>query len=210
MSDLVVANIDPARLRDLIARNHYSRTCTAITVGYGIWYRGVLVGGIVFSAGVGRYANAYCPILRPQEIIELTRLWLADHVPRNSESRVIAIALRALRKGRGRFRAVISYADEYAGHVGTIYQATNWRYMGATGGSATKIRIGDLVVNPRSLNSRYGTHSIERLRKILGRDDIEYVRTPLRKHVYMYPLDDEVAAWLDAHKKPYPKRAPVV
>ena len=207
MNDLLVANVDHRVLRALIARNHYSGTCSRITVGYGVWYKGRLSGGIVFSAGVGRFANTYCPICAPTEIIELTRLWLADHLPKNSESRVIGIALRALRRGRGRFRAVLSYADEYAGHVGTIYQATNWRYMGITRAANSKMRIGDLIVSPRSLTSRYGTSSIPKLKRILGRDDIERIGEGVIKHVYMYPLEPVVAAWLDAHKKPYPKPA---
>lgn len=210
MKDLVVANCDKRTLKALISKNHYSGTCSSITVGYGVYYRGALKGGIVFSAGVGRFANAYCRICKPTEIIELTRLWLHDDLPKNSESRVVGLALRVLRRGRGRFRAVLSYADEYAGHVGTIYQATNFRYMGTSSGSATKIKIGGLIVNSRSLNSRYGTHSIPRLKKILGRDDIEYVKERQQKHVYVYPLTPDVAEWLDKHKKPYPKRASVV
>lgn len=210
MKDLVVANIDKRVLRELIARNHYSGTCSDITVGYGVYWRGQLKGGIVFSAGVGRFANAYCRICKPTEVIELTRLWLHDDLPKNSESRVVGLALRVLKKGRGRFRAVLSYADEFAGHIGTIYQATNFRYMGPTDTGSTKIRIGNMIVNLRSLNNRYGTHSIERLKKILGRDDIEYVRERTRKHAYVYPLTPEVADWLDKHKLPYPKPASVV
>lgn len=207
MNDLQIANCDKDVLRRLIATHHYSGTCSTITVGYGIWWQTRLAGGIVFSAGVGRSANAYCRICTPTEIIELTRLWLADEVPKNSESRVIGIALRALRKGRGRFRAVLSYADEYAGHFGTIYQATNFRYMGPTSNQGSKIQIGDAIVSSRSLNSRYGTHSIDRLRTILGRADIHYVAHDTRKHAYVYPLTKDVATWLDAHQLPYPKRS---
>ncbi|MFB5193057.1 Mom family adenine methylcarbamoylation protein [Alicyclobacillus fastidiosus] len=210
MNDLLVANVDKNVLKKLISANHYSGTCSSISVGYGVRYKGKLSGGIVFSAGVGRHANAYCRICKPTEVIELTRLWLSDELPKNSESRVVGLALRVLRKGRGRFRAVLSYADEFAGHVGTIYQATNFRYMGCTTSNATKIRIGNLIVNSRSLNSRYGTSQMDRLKKILGTDDIERVGGQTRKHAYVYPLDDVVAAWLEQNKKPYPKRASVV
>lgn len=207
MSDLQVANCPKNVLKQLIAAHHYSGTCSAITVGYGIWWRGKLRGGIVFSAGVGRHANAYCPICTPHEIMELTRLWIADEVPPNSESRVIGIVLRALRKGPGRIRAILSYADEYAGHMGTIYQATNFRYRGTSAGGSTKIQIGSQIVSSRSLKAHYGTHSIARLRAILGRDDIHYVAHDTRKHAYVYPLTKDVATWLDTHQLPYPKRS---
>jgi len=166
-----------------------------------------LRGAVIFGPGMGGHANAYCRICQPIEMIELTRLWLADDLPANSESRVIGVVLRALRKGRGRFRAVLSYADEHAGHIGTIYQATNFRYMGISSPANGMMRIGNRIVNQRSLTKRYGTHSIDRLQHILGRNDIAYVARDTRKHAYVFPLTDEVAMWLDAHKLPYPKRS---
>jgi hypothetical protein len=205
MTDLIVADCDRARLRALIANNHYSGTCSAITVGYGIWHKGSLAGGIVFSTGAGRFANTYCRVCAPIEVVELTRLWLADDMPGNSESRVIGIALRALKKGRGRFRAVLSYADEFSGHVGTIYQATNWYYMGATT-TNNRIQIGDKIVHHRGLTNRYGVRSIEKLRQVMGRTDIDYVRSEACKHAYVYPLEPEAEAYCKANCKPYPKR----
>ncbi len=206
-SDLVVANCDHQVLDRLIRTHHYSGTCPTMLVGYGVWYRDRLAGGIVFGNGVGGKPNAYCRICESSEVIELTRLWIADAVPANSESRVLGVALRHLRQHRGRFRAVLSYADEMAGHVGTIYQATNWRYMGSASSSGSKIKIGTQLFSSRSFNARYGTHSLARLKTILGRDDISYIGHETRKHAYIYPLTPEVAAWCDLHQQPYPKRS---
>lgn len=146
------------------------------------------------------------PIDRPNEVVELTRLWLADGMPKNSESRVISIALRAIKKKPGRFRAVLSYADEQEGHTGTIYQATNWRYMGlSSSNTGTAIVVGDKKYSSRSFNSKYGTHSIEKLKGILGRDDVSYFKTETRKHAYVFPLDAGAEAWCREHQKPYPR-----
>jgi hypothetical protein len=205
MSDLLVANIDKTMLKELIAKGHYSHRCSAITVGYGVWYKGVLSGGIVFSAGVGRSANAYCRVCKPTEMIELTRLWLNDRVPKNAESQVIAVALRTLKKGRGRFRAVLSYADEQAGHIGTIYQATNFYYMGASSPNSETI-IDGTRVSQRSLSSRYGTNKIGRLKKILGTEDVKRTATDKVKHAYVYPLEPEALEYCKAHCRPYPKK----
>jgi hypothetical protein len=64
--------------------------------------------------------------------MELTRLALSDELPKNSESRVIAISLRLLRKLRPSLRGIITYADTAYGHTGIIYQASNFKYQGLT------------------------------------------------------------------------------
>jgi hypothetical protein len=33
----------------------------------------------------------------------------------------------------GRFTSLVTYADEYMGHTGAIYRASNWDYVGRTG-----------------------------------------------------------------------------
>ena len=62
---------------------------------------------------------------------EIKRLALSDDLPKNSESRVIAIALRLLKKYR-EVKGVITYADSAVGHEGTIYKASNFYYLGLT------------------------------------------------------------------------------
>ena len=49
----------------------------------------------------------------------------------NNESRVLGLILRALRR-EGTYKLLVSFADPSAGHVGTIYQASGWTYLGTT------------------------------------------------------------------------------
>ena len=51
-------------------------------------------------------------------------------------------------------RLVVSYADMKEGHLGTIYQATNWLYLGASKQSYLKVR--GKIEHPRSLYDRFG------------------------------------------------------
>lgn len=64
-------------------------------------------------------------------VFEIGRLALSDALPKNSESRVIAVSLRLLRKMTP-VKAVITYADTAAGHTGIIYRATGFEYRGLT------------------------------------------------------------------------------
>ena len=59
-------------------------------------------------------------------LVELRRFCLVDDTPRNSESKVLAIMLRLLKKHG--VERVLSYADPNYGHVGTPYKATGFQH----------------------------------------------------------------------------------
>lgn len=69
---------------------------------------------------------------REAEVIELHRLHILDVTPRNAESWFIGQALRMLVEDRPEVRAVVSFSDPTAGHVGIVYRATNFLYYGRT------------------------------------------------------------------------------
>ena len=58
-------------------------------------------------------------------VIELTRLWIDDAVPKNGESFLIGNTVRRVDK-----EIVVSFADASQGHLGYVYQSTNWLYTG--------------------------------------------------------------------------------
>jgi len=63
---------------------------------------------------------------------ELARLWVADNVPANAETWLIAKAVAYIKRMHCDVRWLISYADPSAGHSGTIYKAANWKADGRT------------------------------------------------------------------------------
>jgi hypothetical protein len=58
-------------------------------------------------------------------VIELTRLWICDDVPKNGESWFISNTVSRVNK-----EIIVSYADTSMGHIGIVYQASNWLYTG--------------------------------------------------------------------------------
>jgi len=68
--------------------------------------------------------------IKLQETLELKRLFIDDVGLRNIESFVIGQTLGKIRKEMPEIRVVITFADDKAGHVGAIYQATNAIYLG--------------------------------------------------------------------------------
>lgn len=64
------------------------------------------------------------------EFIELNRMAFSDRLPRNSESRALAVAMRMLRKHAPHVQWVISFADGTQSGDGTIYRASGFVLTG--------------------------------------------------------------------------------
>ena len=188
--------------KSLVVRYHYLRSIpggTQLTLGVFLEKR--LMGVIVFGAGP---QNSYRLVAgaRPQDCLTLTRLWLSDELPGNSESRVLGITLKALRKHTS-LKFLVTYADPAQGHRGVVYQATNWLYTGLS--SATPLYdIGDGIArHSRTLAHELGSHTI-RFWKEYG---VGVKAVPqVAKHRYIRFLDESWRIRLSVPLLRYPKQ----
>lgn len=182
---LRVERVTPAVVRPLMAEHHYLHSMPAAPRRcYGVFLDGVLHGGVVFTSGA-RNGHRLLAAARPQDVTTLARLWLSDDLPPNSESRVLGVVIRDLRRTTT-WKLLLSYADPAAGHVGTIYQATGWTYLGQTADD-TAIRLPDgRLHHKRSIYTKYGSNRIAHLRATGVPASPEVVSG---KHRYVYVLD---------------------
>ena len=197
----------PIRLaRDLLVRYHYLHSLSGGTcLAFGVFVGNRLLGALTLGAGP---SNAYALVQGavPDDCLTLTRLWLSDELPGNSESRVLGLVLGYLRRHTS-LKFLVSYADPAQGHQGTIYQATNWVYTGLS--QATPLYdLGDgKPRHSRSLSHALGTHSVKYLR---ARGVPVRLVPQQAKHRYLYFLDRGWQDQLRAPVVPYPKSEPVV
>jgi hypothetical protein len=198
---LHVERVSPSVVRPLMEQYHYLHSMPAAArCCYGVYLDGTLQGGVVFTSGA-RHGHRLLVAAKSQEVATLARLWLSDELPTNSESRVLGIVLRDLRRTTT-WKALLSYADPAAGHVGTIYQATGWTYLGETAGE-TYVRLSDgHLHHPRSVYSRYGSNRIPHLRATGVAARREFVGG---KHRYAYLLDSAWSWRLRGAGQPYPQ-----
>lgn len=202
LQQIWVSMIAHSLAKAVIERNHYLRSLpggTQICFGVSVGVR--LMGVLTLGCGPSQ-AYRLVEGANRDDCVTLTRLWLSDDLPRNSESRVIGIVLRALKKHTS-IRFVLSYADPSHGHVGTIYQATGWTYTGLS--EATPLYdIGDGVPrHSRSLSHAYGTHSLKHFATHGVQVKLVH-QTP--KHQYLYFLDTEWRERLKTEALPYPRK----
>lgn len=202
LHDLQIFPIPTRTAKTMIVRDHYLHSFPGGTqLAFGVSHGNRLKGALTIGCGPSQAYRLVDGASR-DDCAVLTRLWLDDELPANSESRVIGVVLRALRRST-LLKFLISYADPTQGHVGTIYQATGWLYTGPS--QATPLYdIGDGIPrHSRSLSHTYGSHSI----KHFGNHGVNLKVVPQSsKHRYIFLLDSSLRHRLRVPVLPYPKR----
>lgn len=122
-----VVSILPADAEPWILHRHYARRMCPISYAFGA-YRGAELVGVV-TYGLPASPNLCVGLageIHRDKVIELNRLCCDNS--RNIASQLVGRSLQML----PRPLIVVSFADTGQGHVGYIYQATNFLYTGLT------------------------------------------------------------------------------
>lgn len=178
--------LDFATAKEFIVKNHYSHSMPVTNLTLGFYLYGVLNCVIVFGQSATYRMAASLP---SPNYWELTRLFSFDWGGEQIESYCIAQALKYIEKNCNK-DILVSFADPSQGHVGYVYQATNWLYCGLTDRAGnTLYRIDGMLYHPRTFCKRFGVTSGKKLLEILQR---EYPNSVIkreqyaRKHRYIY------------------------
>lgn len=131
--ELRLEPIEHFTARQIWLNQHYlHRDYAGATLELGIFSPDMLelIGAIGFSSRLGGSVKGGKP-----DTWEIRRMWLSDErCARNSESRVLRVACRIVKKLAPHVRYIISYSDHtLQGHKGTIYKAAGFTYSGQTG-----------------------------------------------------------------------------
>jgi len=179
---------------------HYSKCVPASKlVKIGAWEDDRFIGAIIFSRGAS--PNICKPYgMSNTEVIELTRVALRDH--RAPVTQILSRAITLLKQTSPGLKLIVSYADIRQGHIGIIYQASNWIYEGKTE-PAGYIIINGVRKHSRTVGMRYKTSSIEWLKKNV--DPNAHIVYDSGKHKYLMPLDKKTRKQVMRLSKPYPK-----
>ena len=130
--EIVLRPITAQEANALIRRVHYSgKVVNNSQLHIGAFYRGKLEGAMQFGPSLDkRKIMGLVDGTGWNEFIELNRLAFTDALPRNSESRALAIAMKLLRKHAPQIKWVVSFADATQCGDGTIYRASGFVLTG--------------------------------------------------------------------------------
>jgi hypothetical protein len=163
-------------------------------VKVGAWENGKFIGVVIFGMGASAVVHKQFKLGR-FEVCELVRVALTAHA--TPVSRIIAIALKFLKKANPGLRVCVSFADPAQGHHGGIYQAGGWVYTGNSAATKEYFFNGDW----RHVTDVYKRLSPEKVKGLRS-------RTKPGKYRYVMGLDDDMKRILSLDARPYPKRAP--
>ena len=141
ISKLSVRPISKSVAKDIIIKNHYSGIWTKVSYCLGLYVEDdshsffsstdKLIGVATYGDPIGRHSGqSISELLDRKEVLELTRLFVFDGYGCNVESWFVGQTFKWLRKHARHIIGLISYSDPKAGHLGTVYQSTNWIYQG--------------------------------------------------------------------------------
>lgn len=123
-----VEQIPLAEASQWIMKKHYAHRMPPISYAFGLFENkeptGIVSYGIPASFTL---CEGICGKENKHLVIELNRLCV-DSKEKNASSFLVSKSLKLLEKPR----IVVSYADTAQGHIGYIYQATNFYYTGIT------------------------------------------------------------------------------
>ena len=187
---------------DIVVRNHYLHRKAPCSFAFGMFESNTdkIVGVVVYGTpSSSSLRKGVCGEDEANNVIELTRLWIQDGTPKNSESFLIGNTIKLVDK-----EIIVSYAEIQQGHTGTVYQATNWIYTGLSA-KRTNYTIKGVNLHCQTIADKYTSRE---LREKFG-DNFSLQDRP-RKHRYIFinankKRKKELLAKLKYKILPYPK-----
>ena len=130
--DMVLRPITAQEANALVRRVHYSgKVVNNSQIHIGAFLGGKLEGALQFGPSLDkRKIQGLVEGTGWNEFVELNRMAFTDALPRNSESRALAVAMKLIRKHAPHVRWVVTFADGAQCGDGTIYRAAGFVLTG--------------------------------------------------------------------------------
>jgi hypothetical protein len=176
-----VLPIKPNEAEPWLLKKHYAKRIPPISYAFGIYKDCQLVGVVTYGTPVSSSLRiGVCGEQWMDNVIELNRLCCNNE--KNVASMLVGRSLQMLPKPT----IVVSYADTEQGHVGYVYQATNFVYTGLSAKRTDGKLKGMEHLHGATVAdmSRGQENRAQWMRDKFGEDF--YLQDRSRKHRYVY------------------------
>ena len=173
---------------------HYARAVPTVQYAYNIYNDNDEWCGCIIYGGGANNNLAKCFGKNSGEVLELERVALNGK--QEQTSKAIAMTLKQLHIDNPLCKIVVSYSDHRQKHIGTIYQATNWIYLGMSITNDMQYLLNGKWTHCRTIDSRPDK---DILRKTLP------TRENSNKFKYIFCFDKKERKEYLKKALPYPK-----
>jgi hypothetical protein len=196
-----VIQIQPKETYQWLLEKHYAKRIPQIMHSFGLYINGALKGVVTYGIPASpALCMGICGKEYSDKVLELNRLCLMEN-NKNESSFLVSHSIQLLPKPT----IVVSYADTSQGHVGYVYQATNFLY---TGLSANRVDWTIKGMEHKHSKTISDGMTLESIKEKYG-DDFYYTERS-RKHRYIFfhgsKTDKKIMKKLLKYNiEPYPK-----
>ena len=181
-------------VRDFVETWHYSSNVNGLRISqvFGLFYDSQLIGAMIY--GPLGMANSWKKYGESEsDVVELRRLCCIDNTPKCTESYFIGKTIKWMKRNTN-YKIIVSYADAFHNHSGTIYKASNFKYEGLTS-KGKVITFNDRTYHDKCIRTYHidkdGNKRLkpfaQRVKNALEDGTAKYVETP-GKHIFTFKL----------------------
>lgn len=161
---------------EIVVKEHYLHRKAPCSFAFGLFDENAVIGVICYGTpSSAPLRRGICGDSEKHNVIELTRLWIKDGTPKNTESFLIGNTIKLVDK-----EIIVSFAEIQQGHLGIVYQATNWIYTGLSA-KRTNWTVEGIDKHCQTIADKYTS---AQLKELYG-EKFTLVDRP-RKHRYIY------------------------
>lgn len=182
---------------------HYAKRIPAYSYAYNIYnsndeWCGCILFGVGTVTNMPNFLNC-----EAGACLELQRVALNGKQGRNTTSKALSMAMREVKKDAVFLRCLFSYADTFQNHLGIIYQATNWIYIGESS-IENKYEVNGVYKHSKTIRELATSKNIS-FTNYIKLNNFNIIKGKI-KYLYIYPYDKNIKKYILTKQKPYPKR----
>lgn len=193
----------PEAVRYACMNFHYAKAVPSAYNAYNVYNENNDWCGVVIFGG-GATPHIADPFgMKRGEVMELVRVALNGKQPCTSEC--VMAAVRQLHRDEPQIKILVSFADMDQDHYGTIYQATNWIYLGEKNvGERGYFIVHGKRMHPKTISAHKWVQSVTWLRSNIDPNATEVKTKGKRKYIYVF--DKKLRKEWQKKALPYPKK----
>jgi hypothetical protein len=216
VKNAIVKEIPKEEATKIILKYEWLGTMANTSKHYGIYFNNYCAGAVCYGSTIAGNANI-------EKMFNLSKgqLWLlargacVSWSPINTNSKLIGESLKLFKQSIPQAKVVIAFADPSAGEIGTVYQATNWIYIGQGRSRTCVITKDKKLIHSRQFSAKNKGHSKIKLMEDYVKQNpgskILWEHQQPKKGRYIYLLgthkeNKEMKILLQQYISSYPKR----